>query len=372
MTPPAGGFFLASWLYNAKFFHAYKRSEAMEIVVAEAYGMCFGVRDALALALNDPRPETITVLGELVHNPDVLRRLDTAGLHRVSSTSSRVDTPRVMITAHGAAPSVHAGLRERALEVLDATCPLVTRAHRMLDRLVAQGYFPVVIGKRGHVEVTGLTLDLAECAIVETDADLSQLEGHDCLGVVSQTTQTPELVASMVAAIRGRFPNADVRHYDTTCRPTRERQAAARQLARNCDVVIVVGGRGSNNTRQLVRTCEAIGARAYQVEYAIEVRSEWLQGARRVGLTAGTSTPDEVIRDVHRTLQRIAAHLIPESRSRTHHGVIARPSPATRVRVRHSRAVAIARPEGSHLSPLRSPRPVKSAVKVPAEERASR
>lgn len=334
----------------------------MEIVMAEAYGMCFGVRDALALAFNDPRPETITVLGELVHNPDVLRRLDTTGIQRAASTIAPVATPRVMITAHGAAPSVHAALRSRGLEVLDATCPLVTHAHRMLDRLVAEGYFPVVIGKPGHVEVTGLTLDLDECAIVETETDLDPLEGRPRLGIVSQTTQTSETVAGMIAAIRSRFPSADVRHYDTTCRPTRERQAAARRLARTCDVVIVVGGRGSNNTRQLVRTCEANGARAYQVEYAIEVRPEWLQGARRVGLTAGTSTPDEVLRDVHQTLNRLSRSASHESRDANRSAVIARRNRIQRARDRQQRGAAIARPEGSRHTPLRSPRPWISAA----------
>jgi 4-hydroxy-3-methylbut-2-enyl diphosphate reductase len=133
----------------------------MEIVTAEAYGMCFGVRDALALALNDPHPETITVIGELVHNPDVLRALDTAGLQRVPSPSEPVATPRVMITAHGAAPSVHAKLRAAGLEVLDATCPLVTHAHRMLDRLVGVGFFRVILGTPGQVVVLGLRLYLA-------------------------------------------------------------------------------------------------------------------------------------------------------------------------------------------------------------------
>lgn len=279
----------------------------MEVVLAESYGMCFGVRDAVDLALRSPRRTELTVLGELVHNPEVLRRLRDAGVRIAPSVDAPVDTPLVMVTAHGASDAAKARLRSQGLEVQDATCPLVRHAHRRLHRLVAEGYFPVVIGKREHVEVRGLTGDLKECAVVECEADLESLPHHPRYGVVSQTTQPIDYVLSLVALLRKSRPTAEVRFVDTVCHPTKERQDAARRLGTCCDVVVVVGGNSSNNTRQLVRTCEQLGSRAYQVESAADLRPEWLAGARSVGLTAGTSTPDDVIRSVHDALLRLAA-----------------------------------------------------------------
>jgi 4-hydroxy-3-methylbut-2-enyl diphosphate reductase len=275
----------------------------MEVIVAESLGMCFGVRDALELALTAPDRPNLTVLGELVHNTSVLRRLQEAGVRAVPSVNAPVETPRVMITAHGAADSVVARLRASGLEVADATCPLVAHAHRSLRRLLELGCFPVVIGKPDHVEVRGLVGDLEEYAVIQGPADVASLAGRPRLGIVNQTTQPLDYVLALVEQIRAAFPDAEVHFRDTVCQPTKERQLAARRLAATCPVVIVVGGKNSNNTRQLVRTCEAGGARAYQVESAAELRREWLAGVESVGLTAGTSTPDEVIEEVRRALE---------------------------------------------------------------------
>ena len=277
----------------------------MKVLLAESYGMCFGVRDAVEMALGSPRPTDLTVLGELVHNREVLRRLREAGVRSVPSMDDPVETSRVMVTAHGAAHSAVARLRARGLQVVEATCPLVRHAHRMLDRLVAQGYFPVIIGKPDHVEVRGLVGDLAEYAVIQGPEDLDRLAGRSRIGVVSQTTQPLDFVLWMVDRIREAYPDAEVRFCDTVCQPTKERQAAARRMAASCEVVVVVGGRNSNNTRQLVHTCEAEGARAYQIETARDLRPEWFEGIGTVGLTAGTSTSDETIREVHQALLRL-------------------------------------------------------------------
>src|SRR5438128_1096236 len=276
----------------------------MKVITADSLGMCFGVRDAIELALNSPHPSDLTILGELVHNPQVLRRLTAAGIRTVSSADAAVETPRVMITAHGAADSVVARLRDTGLQVEEATCPLVAHAHRSLRRLVAKGYFPVVIGNAAHVEVRGLVGDLTEYAVIQGPEDLPRLAGRPQLGVVSQTTQPLDFVLGLVDQIRAAFSEAEVRFSDTVCQPTKERQAAARRLACRCQVVVVIGGQGSNNTRQLVRTCQAEGACTYQVESAADLRPEWFAGVEAVGLTAGTSTPDEVIEAVHYALQQ--------------------------------------------------------------------
>ncbi|MFN3648134.1 MAG: 4-hydroxy-3-methylbut-2-enyl diphosphate reductase [Armatimonadota bacterium] len=281
----------------------------MRVVVAESYGMCFGVRDAIEMALQAPEPQELTVLGELVHNPVVLRRLGEAGIRTVASLDSPVETRRAMVTAHGASRAAVARLRSQGLEVLEATCPLVSHAHRMLDRLVADGYFPVVIGKPEHVEVRGLIGDLDEYVVLSGPEELPLLAGRSRIGVVSQTTQPLEYVLEMVDRIRETYPQAQVKFADTVCQPTKQRQLAARRLGSECEVVIVVGGRHSNNTRQLVRACEREGARAYQVERVEELEPEWLEGVETVGLTAGTSTPEETVEEVRRALELYAAPL---------------------------------------------------------------
>ena len=278
----------------------------MKVMRADSLGMCFGVRDAVAMALSSPHRSDLTILGELVHNTEILSRLREAGVRSVPSVDAPVETSRVMITAHGAATTVIERLRARGLHVEEATCPLVTHAHRRLERLVAQGYFPVVIGNPQHVEVRGLVGDMDEYAVICSEEEVPRLAGRPRLGVVSQTTQPLEFVLQIVDRIRASFPEAEVRFVDTVCQPTKERQSAARRLASLCPVVIVIGGRNSNNTRQLVRTCEAEGARAYQVESAADLRPEWFLNIDTVGLTAGTSTPDEVIQEVHDALLRFA------------------------------------------------------------------
>ncbi len=291
----------------------------MQVILAESYGMCFGVRDAVKMALDSPDRHDLTVLGELVHNPVVLEKLRGSGIRMVGGLDAPVETRQVMITAHGAADSVKERLRSEGRTVLEATCPLVTHAHRMLDRLVRQGYFPVVIGRSGHVEVRGLVQDLDAYEVVSGPEEIHMLAGRPRLGVVSQTTQPLAFVLEMVDRIRAAFPEAEVKFADTVCQPTKDRQTAARRLASACEVVIVVGGRASNNTRQLVHTCEAEGARAYQVEHADDLLPEWFLGIETVGLTAGTSTPDETIHAVRDAIEVIGNR----SRMSRHHLTLA-------------------------------------------------
>jgi 4-hydroxy-3-methylbut-2-enyl diphosphate reductase len=280
----------------------------MQVRTAEHLGMCFGVRDAIDLALDLTRQGPLTILGDLVHNPDVVARMDAAGAGRAQDRR-QVRTPAVLLTAHGTADRVKLELRAEGLEVHDATCPLVARVHLALARLVAEGRHPVVIGQPRHVEVRGLVGDLADYTIVNDVADLAQLDARLArepaarLGVVSQTTQPLERVEELVAALRARFPRADVRFLDTVCQPTKDRQQALRRLAAECDAVVVVGGPDSNNSRKLAELARQLGRPAYQVASATELRPEWFAPGAIVGLTAGTSTPDEVIAGVRDWLE---------------------------------------------------------------------
>jgi 4-hydroxy-3-methylbut-2-enyl diphosphate reductase len=280
----------------------------MQVRLADHFGTCFGVRDAIDLALDLTREGPLTILGDLVHNPDVVARIDAAGAVRVHH-QDEIRTPAVLLTAHGVADRIRLELRQRGLAVHDATCPLVTRAHRALARLAGEGRHPVVIGQPNHVEVRGLVGDFDDFTIVQNETDLDQLaeridrEPELRLGVVSQTTQPLERVRELVEAMQRRFPATDIHFVDTVCQPTKDRQQALRDLAAETDVIIVVGGPESNNSRKLVELARELGRPAHLVANASELRPEWFTGCSLVGLTAGTSTPDALIDDVREWLE---------------------------------------------------------------------
>jgi 4-hydroxy-3-methylbut-2-en-1-yl diphosphate reductase len=268
--------------------------QSMRILRAAHLGMCFGVRDAIALAFQHAEAGPVTILGDLVHNPTVLSELEAKGV-AVASDLARVKTSTLMVTAHGTSERNLARTRALGLTVVEATCPLVRVAHRAVAALVRDGYHVVIIGQRDHVEVRGLTGDLDRFDVVLEEDDVLALDAHPRIGVAAQTTQPVEKVRRLVTLIRRRFPQSDVRFLDTVCKPTKERQSAAVDVAREADVVIVVGGQSSNNTRELVKTCARYCRRVHHVQTDAEVRPEWFVDTTVVGLTAGTSTPDDVI-----------------------------------------------------------------------------
>jgi len=279
---------------------------ALKVRRATHLGMCFGVRDAIALAHTTSRQQPVTVLGELVHNETVLSDLRSRGV-RFAGVPAQAKTETVLITAHGTSDRMRAQLHGDGFNVVDSTCPLVHFAHRALRELVAAGFHPVIIGKREHVEVRGMTGDLDVFDVVLTEEDVEQLQHRARFGIVSQTTQPIERVRNLALLIRARFPDSDVRFRDTVCQPTKQRQTAAIDLARQSDVVIVIGGANSNNTRELVATCSQHCARVHHVQHAGDLRPEWFHDAETVGITAGTSTPDSVIDGVERALAEICA-----------------------------------------------------------------
>src|SRR6516225_3477658 len=236
----------------------------MEIRMAEHYGMCFGVRDAIDLALRLARQGPLTILGDLVHNPDVVAQMDAAGTQRARQPAD-VATQAVLLTAHGTARRVKLQLREMGHQVHEAVCPLVKRAHLAAAKLAGEGRHLVVIGQADHVEVRGLVGDFDDYTVVLDESDIDRLAGRTHLGIVAQTTQPLERVEELVDAIRQRFPDADVRFSDTVCQPTKDRQDALRRLVAECDTVVVVGGPASNNSRKLTEYAKSAGRRAYQV-----------------------------------------------------------------------------------------------------------
>jgi len=278
----------------------------MNVIRADHLGMCFGVRDAVALALEHAQHQPLTILGDLVHNETVLAELKARGVQTAQQPAA-VTTATVMITAHGASDLAIGRARARGLNVLEATCPLVSVAHRSVAKLVREGYHPVIIGRRGHVEVRGLTEDLAECDIALTEVELFEIRERPKFGVVAQTTQPIERVRYLAGLLRWRFPDSEVRLVDTVCQPTKQRQNAALELAQRSDVVVVIGGSHSNNTAELVHTCRRFCERVHHVQTADELQSSWFAGAQTVGITAGTSTPESLIQAVERWLLDEAA-----------------------------------------------------------------
>ena len=278
----------------------------MRIIRADHLGMCFGVRDAIALALEKSSREPVTVLGDLVHNETVLAELRAKGIQFVRSADA-VGTSSVMITAHGASEKAMSQVRDRGLGVLEATCPLVHVAHRAVAALVREGYHPVLIGKRDHVEVRGMTEDLKEFDVLLTEADVFELRERPRFGIAAQTTQPIDRVRLLVDLVRARFPRSEVRFVDTVCQPTKQRQNAAVELAQNSDVVVVIGGAHSNNTQELVKTCSRHCSRVHHVQTPVDLQAAWFAGARTVGLTAGTSTPDALVDAVEQWLRQQCA-----------------------------------------------------------------
>ncbi len=274
----------------------------LKIIRAAHLGMCFGVRDAINLALQESQRQPLTILGELVHNESVLSDLQARGI-AIEQQPQAVQTQAVMITAHGASKKALERIRSRGLQVLEATCPLVHYAHRAVQQLAREGYHPVVVGQRGHVEVRGLTEDLEQFEVVLTEEDVHQLVEQSRFGVMAQTTQPQDKVCRLVEAMRRRFPRSEIRYIDTICQPTKQRQSAALELAQQSDVVLVVGGAHSNNTLQLAATCRSHCTRVHHVQSTEDLRVDWFTEAATVGITAGTSTPDTIIDEVENWLQ---------------------------------------------------------------------
>jgi len=270
--------------------------------------MCFGVKAALNSIDEISSGGDVTVLGELVHNPVVQDHLSTRGVrYGDSERVGEAETGTVVFTAHGVSDRIRNRWAATGHSVIDTTCPLVKKAHRSLECLVLAGYQPVVIGRREHTEVKGLIGDFPEAQVVLHPDDLSLIPGDTPkIGVISQTTQPISLVEDLVDMIRKRFSRAEVRFVDTVCQPTKDRQTAMDHLCRKCDTIVVVGGRNSNNTRQLVENARARGCDTVHVITADELKPARFAGCRNIGVTAGTSTLDETVEEVVTTLRRFS------------------------------------------------------------------
>jgi len=281
----------------------------MRVIRADVLGMCFGVRDSLEMIDGIEEPRAITIHGQLVHNEIVQAQLQSKGFaiaDEATRKSSLPVTRAVLITAHGISDRERKRLELAGKQIVDTTCPLVKRVHLAARALQAEGYHVIVIGRRWHVEVEGVTDDLDHFDVLESVDEVTSYP-YFRLGIVCQTTAAEAAVASIREAVAARNPGAEIKFIDTVCQPTKEHQRALERLLDRVDAVVVVGGCNSNNTRELVARCRERDKPALHVQSASDIDPAWLKGFATVGLTAGTSTLAETIDEVHRALVWIGA-----------------------------------------------------------------
>ena len=285
----------------------------MKVSLASALGTCFGVKDAINLALEPQFKGDLTIVGQLVHNRQVNESLKKNGVSVVDGADAldQIKTKKVMITAHGAAEKMKKKLADAGLIVYDASCPLVMRVHSTIKSMVDKNYFPVVIGQEDHVEVKGIVGDLDDYIVVGSEDDLEKLRatGKRKFGIVSQTTQQVGKVEHLVGKIRKMDCVDDVAFVNTICQPTRDRQIAVGDLADQVDLMIVIGGYNSSNTKKLVQVCDEKNVEAHHVEASSQLDKQWFTNKKHVGITAGTSTPEYIINDVHSAILEIAREM---------------------------------------------------------------
>ncbi|MEE2987272.1 MAG: 4-hydroxy-3-methylbut-2-enyl diphosphate reductase [Nitrospinota bacterium] len=282
----------------------------MRVSLASALGTCFGVQDAINLAMEPEFKSDLTIIGQLVHNPQVNESLKNNGVALVKGVDKidQIKTKKVMITAHGAAEKFKKKLTDAGFIVYDASCPLVMRVHKTIKSMVEKNYFPVVIGQEDHVEVKGIVGDLDEYFVINHEDDLEKIKksAKSRLGIVSQTTLQVEKVENLVKKIRELATVEEVSFVNTICQPTRDRQIAVHDLADQVDLMIVIGGYNSSNTKKLVQVCDEKSIEAHHIESSSQLNRDWFINKQHVGITAGTSTPEKVINEVHSQILKIA------------------------------------------------------------------
>ena len=285
----------------------------MKVSLASALGTCFGVEDAINMAMTPEFGANLTIVGQLVHNPQINESLKKNGVSLVNDIDAidQIKTKKVMITAHGAAQKTKDKLEGAGFTVYDASCPLVMRVHKTIQSMVTKGYFPVVIGQQDHVEVKGIVGDLEDYLVISGERDIKKIKiaGKRKLGIVSQTTLQVEKVEHLIGKIRGEDYVDEVYFVNTICQPTRDRQVAVRDLAEQVDLMIVIGGYNSSNTKKLVQVCNEKNIEAHHIESFSQLEKNWFYDKKHVGITAGTSTPEHVINETHKAILQIAEEI---------------------------------------------------------------
>ncbi|HYM45046.1 MAG TPA: 4-hydroxy-3-methylbut-2-enyl diphosphate reductase [Solirubrobacteraceae bacterium] len=271
-----------------------------KLLLAAPRGYCAGVDRAVLTVerMLETHGAPVYVRKEIVHNKHVVQRLRDRGAIFVDEQTEVPEGALCVFSAHGVAPSVRAGAQARGLRTIDATCPLVTKVHREAVRFAQDGYTIVLVGHEGHEEVEGTMGEAPErIVLVQSERDVDELEVEDSerVAYITQTTLSVDETSSIVARLRERFPQIVGPRTDDICYATTNRQAAVKQMAGRCDLVLVVGSRNSSNSVRLVEVARDCGTEAHLIDNAGEVREEWLQGRRVVGISSGASAPEDLV-----------------------------------------------------------------------------
>jgi 4-hydroxy-3-methylbut-2-en-1-yl diphosphate reductase len=274
-----------------------------KILLAAPRGYCAGVDRAVqtverALELHGA---PVYVRKEIVHNKHVVAQLRERGAIFVDEVTEIPEGAVTVFSAHGIAPSVRTDAQARSLETIDATCPLVTKVHVEARRFAEQGYTIVLVGHAGHEEVQGTMGEAPERILLvqdERDVELLEVEDPERVAFITQTTLSVDETTTIVARLRERFPNMVGPRTEDICYATTNRQAAVRQMASKCDLMLVIGSRNSSNSVRLVEVARACGTEAHLIDNSSEVREEWLRDRRVVGVSSGASAPDELVQEL--------------------------------------------------------------------------
>lgn len=282
-------------------------SRRLEVILSPYTGYCFGVKRAMRLIEEGLEREggAIRSIGHVIHNPQAVERLRSRGVIPVSSMDEIETGQTLVVRAHGVDPDIVSEARRRGIRLIDATCPFVRRSQNYVRRIAQEGRRVIIIGDRNHPEVRGISGRAGgDFLILATQAEALDLPPIESAGVVVQTTFSREKALEIIARLEERI--ADLRVHDTICQATMLRSEATLALARSVDMVLVVGGRESANTRRLYQMCMDLGVGTHFIETAEEIDPAWFHGCRRIGLTTGTSTPDWITDEVIERLEQIS------------------------------------------------------------------
>jgi small subunit ribosomal protein S1 len=288
----------------------------VKVIVAPGAGFCFGVKRALKIAFDAAKEGDgpVVTLGPIIHNPQVVAKLEEEGL-RVVDRADDIRDGTLVVRSHGLPERVMDAARERGVAIVDATCPFVKQAHNCAVQLEQEGYGVVVVGEEDHPEVLSITGNLERPAtVVDGPNGLSRLGDIGRVGVVCQTTQPLDHLRTVVDALLER--TTELKIFNTICEATLERQESALELARRVDVMIVVGGKNSANTRRLWELCREAGCDAYHIETKDDLEPRWFEGKSEVGVTGGASTPHWIIDEIVRAIETMKASAETEEESR--------------------------------------------------------
>ena len=276
----------------------------MKILLAKDAGYCFGVRDAVNLAYDTADKDgDVYMLGHIVHNENVVKDLDSAGAKVVDSLENIPKDKPVLFRAHGTSVETWDNANKKNMNIIDATCPLVLEIHDEVKKLEAEGRKIIIIGDHGHDEVKGIASQVKDPIIVSSSKEASALRKYKRAGVVSQSTQTIENVQEIINIIMTKV--FDLRFVNTICFPTKRNQTQIKELAKQCDLMVVIGSFTSANSKRLTALAKERNDKSYQVTNADEINPNWFKEVEIVGVSAGASTPDKIINDVLEKIKKI-------------------------------------------------------------------